>query len=232
MAAPAVGLPAQVEIANAGRPDSGVRADGEPKPVEPKNTDSLAENSEAIAEVNSGIPLGRYFEIGRFKDELQAHKTIEDLARVSFHATVVPKSILWMTSYQVLAGPYGNEEEARSARKDLQSRGFKTRSLPRRSREFALPSVTKSSAGPDLSEDFVVSWEAYSADATVRFVKGSDTVATGKGRWMKRATKYESDGIMYDRRKDGSRTLLEIWFRGMSQDLVFPATSSNHPIIF
>ena len=95
-----------------------------------------------------------------------------------------------------------------------------------------MPSVTKSSAGPDLSEDFVVSWEAYGADATVKFVKGSDTVASGKGRWVKRATKYESDGIMYDRRKDGSRTLLEIWFRGMNQDVVFPATSSNHPIIF
>jgi PilZ domain/SPOR domain len=232
MTAPSVGLPISVELAKGGRPESSVHADGEPKLIEPKNTDSLGEDSEAIAELNSGIPLGKYFEIGRFRDEMQAHKTIENLAGVSSHAIIVPKSILWMTSYQVLVGPYGNEAEARSARKDLQSRGFKTRSLPRRSREFTLPSVTKSYGGADTSENFVVSWEAYSADATVKFVRGSDTVASAKGRWMKRATKYESDGVMYDKHQDGSRMLLEIWFRGMSQALVFRSTLSDHSIIF
>ena len=208
------------------------RAGGEAKLVEPKSTDSSAENSEAVAEVNSGIPLGKYFEIGRFKDELQARETIDDLAHASFHGIVVPKNLLWITSYQVLAGPYGDEENARSARKDLQTQGFKARSLPRRSREFAMPSVTNLHGGEQIPEDFVVSWEAYSADATVKFVRGGDTVASGEGRWVKRATKYPSDGVMYDRNKDGSRTLLEIWFHGMNQALVFPTTLRDHPIIF
>lgn len=228
----AVGLPTSVELAKVVRPEPAGHPGSEAKFVEPKHADPSPETSEAVAELNSGIPLGKYLEIGRFKDEVQAHETIDDLARVSVHAIVVPKNLLWMTLYQVLVGPYGNEEEARSARKDLQTQGFKARSLPRRSREFTLPSVTKRKGDADTSEDFVVSWEAYSPDATVKFVRGGHTVASGRGKWVKRPNKYQTDGIMHDRNANGSRTLLEIWFRGMSQDLVFPATSSDHPIIF
>ena len=228
----ALGLPTAIELGTSQPPEPTPSPGSEAKFVEPKSADSSVENSEVVAEVNSGIPLGKYFEVGRFKDQLQAREKIEDLTSASFHAVVVPKNLLWMTSYQVLAGPYRDEEKARIARKDLQSRGFKARSLPRRSREFDLPSAGKLRDGKDISEGFVVTWEAYSADATVKFVRSSDTVASGKGRWVKQKNKYGSDGIMYDRNEDGSRTLLEIWFRGMNQGLVFPSDPRNHPVIF
>ena len=228
----ALGLPTAFELGTSQPPGPAPSPGSEAKFVEPKSADSSVETSEVVAEVNSGIPLGKYFEVGRFKERLQAREKIEDLARASFHAVVVPKNLLWMTSYQVLAGPYRDEERARIARKDLQSRGFKAGSLPRRSREFDLPSAGKLRDGEDISEGFVVTWEAYSADATVKFVRSSDTVASGKGRWVKQAHKYGSDGIMYDRNENGSRTLLEIWFRGMNQALVFPTDPPNHPVIF
>jgi hypothetical protein len=228
----ALGLPTEFELGTSQPPESTPSPGSEAKFVEPKSPDSSVENSEVVAEVNSGIPLGKYFEVGRFRDQLLAREKIEDLARASFDAIVVPKNLLWMTSYQVLVGPYRDEEKARIARKGLQSRGFNARSLPRRSREFDLPSAGKLHGGEDISEGFVVTWEAYSAEATVQFVRKSDTVTSGKGRWVKQANKFESDGVMYDRNEDGSRRLLEIWFRGMKQALVFPTDPRNHPIIF
>ncbi|HKS68247.1 MAG TPA: hypothetical protein VJR26_13485, partial [Candidatus Acidoferrales bacterium] len=79
---------------------------------------------------------------------------------------------------------------------------------------------------------FVVTWESFDVDATVRFVRGDDTVATVRGTWVKQKAKNDRDGVMYDANPDGSKRLLQIWFRGMDQSVVFPVGSGNHTLIF
>ena len=41
---------------------------------------------------------------------------------------MIHRGHLWMNSYQVLVGPFGNEAEAELAHANLVSRGFKPRS--------------------------------------------------------------------------------------------------------
>jgi PilZ domain/SPOR domain len=225
-------FPIPSEPGKAAQPELAGHPGDEAKVLKLKPAGHPVENAEDTAELNSGVPLGKYFEIGTFKEDLWAHEKVDDLTHVGFHALVIPKNLLWMTSYQVLVGPYSNAEDAQAALRNLQSRGLRPRSLPRRSREFSLPTTTKLYSYRDLEENFVVSWESYSADATVKFIKGGDTVATGQGRWVKSPDKYQYNGVMYDGNGDGSRTLLEIWFRGMNQAVVFPTTPGNHAIIF
>jgi PilZ domain/SPOR domain len=228
-----VGFPIPTDPAKVVAPESAGHLNGEAKVLGLKPAGHLAENAEDIAELNSGLPLGKYFEIGKFKEELRAYKTMDDLALARFHAIVIPKNLLWMQSYQVLVGPYDKEEQAQGARKELQSQGFRPRSLPRRSREFNVSTSTKPNRfSTDILETCVVSWESYGADATVKFVKGENTVAAGKGKWVERSHKYDFDAVVYDRNQNGSRTLLELRFGGTGQALVFPAASGNPPIIF
>ena len=183
-------------------------------------------------ELNSGVPLGKYFEVGKFSDELRADEIMNKLAQTGYHGVVIPKSLLWMSSYQVLAGPFPSEKEAQIARKGLRSEGFKAQSLPRQSREFRLPVVRKLYSVAEVPEGFVVTWESFDVDATVRFVRGDDTVATVRGTWVKQKAKNDRDGVMYDANPDGSKRLLQIWFRGMDQSVVFPVGSGNHTLIF
>jgi len=228
-----VGFPISAEPAKVVAPESAGHLNGEAKVLGLKPAGHREENAEEIAELNSGLPLGKYLEIGKFKEELRAYKTMDDLAHARFQAIVIPKNLLWMQSYQVLVGPYDKEEQAQGARKELQSHGFKSSSLPRRTREFSFSTFTKPNRfSMDAPESCVVSWESYSADATVKFVKGENTVATGKGKWVERPHKYDFDAVVYDRNQNGSRTLLELRFGGTGQALVFPAASGNPPIIF
>jgi PilZ domain len=215
------------------QPESVGQPNREARMLEVKPTVHPAENAEDIAEVNSGVPLGKYFEIGRFKDELRAHEATEDLDHFGFRTLVVPKNLLWLISYQVLVGPYRNDEEAQAGRRSLESQGFKPHSPPRRSRELRFAPPTEPLRNADvLVGDFIVSWESYSPEATVKFLKGDNTVVTGRGTWVKHQVKYESDGVAYQANDNGSRTLLEIWFRGMSQSVVLSPTSDNRALNF
>lgn len=192
-----------------------------------------SESAEDIAEINSGVPFGRYFDAGRFKDELGARNTTDDLARIGIHAIVIPKHHLWMNSYQVIAGPYRDAEEMQVAGTNLRSHGFKTHSLPKQSRGLSLISSTAPRGLAEApTEQFVVNWESYSPEVTVNFVKAGDTVAKVQGKWVKRSIPYDYDAIVYKQNANGSRTLLEIWFHGMSRAVVLPATSPNRPVIF
>jgi hypothetical protein len=73
--------------------------------------------------------------------------------------------------------------------------------------------------------DCIISWESYSPDANVEFVKLDSVVASADGKWVKRDVKYGDDAYVYRKNGDGSRTLLEIRFGGMSQALVFGMSS-------
>ena len=78
-------------------------------------------------------------------------------------------------------------------------------------------------------EDCLISWASYSANATVRFVQDDNLIATAEGRWVNRDLTFEHDAFVYRRDDDGSQTLIEIQFVGMSRALVFDkALQSSH----
>jgi len=70
-------------------------------------------------------------------------------------------------------------------------------------------------------EDCVISWETYSTQAMVTFVQESNIIATADGKWVKRGIRYQRNAFVYRKNDDGSQTLIEIQFAGMSHALVF-----------
>jgi len=162
-----------------------------------------------------------YFEIGKFKDPLQAHDTTDRLAQLGFPATAVQKGHLWKNSYHVLVGPYEDENKAKVTHEDLVSRGFKPRPFERGSRNISFRSGLTLNGARAPVGDYTISWESYVSDASVKLVHENDVVATADGRWVKHDVKYAHDAYVYRRNMDGSRTLLEIHFGGMRQALVF-----------
>jgi PilZ domain/SPOR domain len=179
--------------------------------------DSRTENSSSTSEM--------YFEVGKFKDELQAHDTTDKLAQLGFPATAVQKGHLWRNSYHVLVGPYGDEDAAKVTHENLVSRGFKPRPFERGSRGFSFRSGLTLNGAQTPVGHYTISWESYVSDATVKFLHDDSVVATADGRWVKRGVKYDRDAYVYRRNGDGSRTLLEIHFEGMRQALVFGKSS-------
>jgi hypothetical protein len=175
--------------------------------------ESGTQNADATSEM--------YFEIGKFKDPLQAHDTTDRLAQLGFPATAVQKGHLWRNSYHVLVGPYEDENKAKVTNQDLVSRGFKPRPFERGSRSISFRSGLTLNGARAPVGDYTVSWESYVTDASVKLLHDNSVVATADGRWVKRDVKYAHDAYVYRRNLDGSRTLLEIHFGGMSQALVF-----------
>ena len=167
----------------------------------------------------------RFLEVGKFHDVVWADKATEKLTQLGFHATVIHRAHLWMNSYQVLVGPYGSEAEAEAAHENLVSRGFKPRSYERGSRTFTFFSGLTVNGTHTPIGNCVISWESYVPDAIVKFEKDGIVLGTTEGKWVRRGVKYEDDAVVYRRNSDGSRTLLEIRFAGMSQALVFSKPS-------
>jgi cell division protein FtsN len=195
-----------------------------PRP-EPANRSGANAEVEIAKEVNAVSNSEKYFEVGKFKDDSLAHNSTDKLKQLGFHATVSQKGHLWMKSYYVLVGPYGVHDDVETARKNLVSRGFKPRVFERGSRSFAFGSGLTLNGTHVPDGDCIISWESYSPDANVEFVKRDSVVATADGKWVKRDVKYWDDAYVYRKNGDGSRTLLEIRFGGMSQALVFGMSS-------
>jgi len=163
-----------------------------------------------------------YLEVGKFRDVVWADQATTKLEQLGFHATVLHKGHLLLTSYQVLVGPYSSDDDAKAARKYLVSQGFKPRSYERGSRSFWFPSGLTFHDGTHIPvDDCDVSWESYVTDAIVKFEKDGRIVATTEGKWVPRGYVYKQNAIVYQNNKDGSRTLLEIQFAGMNRALVF-----------
>jgi hypothetical protein len=178
---------------------------------------------------------GVYLEVGKYKDALEADRARDQLTRLRFHATIVQRNRLWMNSYYLLVGPYA-DDKADAARKNLVSHGFKPRAFERGSRNLTVyggcdtmnrllhSGLTPRGAGTPV-EDCLISWESYSNHAIVKFVREDYVVATADGRWVNRGSRFDRDAFVYRKNNDGSRTLLEIQFAGMSQALVFGKSS-------
>jgi len=178
-------------------------------------------HAEDPREETAGSSSTRFLEVGKFHDVIWADKATDRLTQLGFHAIVIHRGHLWMNSYQVLVGPYGSEAEAEAAHQNLVSRGFKPRSYERGSRTLTFLSRLTVNGTHMPVGNFVISWESYIPDAIVKFEKDGSVLGTTEGKWVRRGVKYADDAVVYRKNSDGSRTLLEIRFAGMSQALVF-----------
>src|SRR5262249_35664756 len=156
----------------AAAPDSNLISGELGKVPQLESTNRPTGDAKDSRELDAGSPSGKYLEVGKFRDGLWADKATQLLAQLGFHAIVIHEGHLWMSSHRVLVGPYGNDDEAGAARKNLESHGFKPRSLRRKSRHFRLPSLITPYDTDIAVGSGIISWESYSPDATVKFVKG------------------------------------------------------------
>jgi hypothetical protein len=163
----------------------------------------------------------KFLEVGKFKARPLADETTRRLSQLGFPTTVIPRSRLFMKSYQVLVGPYGTDPQAEAVHKDLSSRGFSPRSYERGKRNFYMPASLEVGAKRVPAGPCVISWESYSPDAIVKIDNNKDPDVSVQGKWLKQGTKYGQDAVGYRKNGDGSRTLIEIRFSGMTQTLVF-----------
>src|SRR5208283_2041704 len=153
---------------------------------------------ESSKEVDNGPPPEEYLEVGKFNDKLQADKTTEKLSEFGLPFVVVPKSVLWMKSYQVLAGPYNSDHEAEVAHTDLASHGFPARPFEKGKRE-----VTFHTTGLTLGRssiptgDCVIRWESYVPNAMVKIEGPSGATVVLEGKLVKRPEKYRQTAVVY-----------------------------------
>ena len=166
-----------------------------------------------------------YFELGKFKDEMWAHDLSDKVAQLGLRPSVVQKGHLWMNSFYVLVGPYGNQEEVTRTQKVLLSHGYKPRPFERGSRSFSFISALTLEGARLPVGDFTITWESYITDAKVKFAQGSDVLATADGQWVKRLWRYQRNEYVYVKSSNGSRLLREIHFSGLDRALVFRNSS-------
>lgn len=214
-----IGAPSTVaSSANLSPPKLGPASKVAPaKPASVQSEESGADNVDFTREL--------YFDVGKFKNQLQAHDETNKLAQLGFPVTAVQKGFLWTNSYHVLVGPYGDEGKAKVTQDTLVSSGFKPRPFEKGWRTFTLVSSLTLNGARTPEGDYTISWESYIGNANVKFTRNNNVVASADGKWVKRDAKYPRDAYVYRRNPDGSRTLLEIHFGGMRQALVFGKAS-------
>jgi PilZ domain/SPOR domain len=169
----------------------------------------------------SGSLLAMYLDVGRFKNELLAQNLSERVAQLGLHTTVTRKGHLWSNAYQVLVGPYGNEQEEAAIEGELRSNGYKPRPFERGSRDFEFATSVVVNASKLPTGDLIVSWESYVKDAKVKFTQGRNIMTTTDATWIERPYKYGRNEYVYIKQGNGSRTLVELHFSGLSRALTF-----------
>jgi hypothetical protein len=180
---------------------------------------------ETSKEAGIELPSERYLEVGKFKERFRADQTTDRLGQLGFPAIVTQRGHLWMSSYYVLVGPYGNDREVKAAHKGLMSRGFKPRTFERGSRNFSSLSGFKLNGIPVPSGDYSISWESYASDAVVKFEDKRSVVITTEGKLIRGPSWHYYNALVYIINADGSRTLLEVRLAGTNQTLVFGKSS-------
>jgi len=220
LASPTVPLP--TATVSSGSSPTANEADRTPrveptKPPEVQTESSTAENGTSTSEL--------YFDVGKFKNQSQAHVQMDKLSQLGFPTTTVQKGFLWSNSYHILVGPYSDEERAKATHQNLVSSGFKPRPFERGSRPFTLNSPVTLNGTRTPPGDYIISWESSLDDASVKLLHNDYPVASANARWVKRDVKYPRDAYVYRRNADGSRTLIEIRFGGTRQALVFGKSS-------
>lgn len=193
-----------------------------PKPAPASTLEVRTEESKSV---NVPSTLEVFFEVGKFKNPLLAHDEADKVTKLGLPAMAVHKHFLWTSSYQVLVGPFSDEERAKTTHDTLVSNGFNPQTVERGSRSLTLVSTLATDGGPAPEGDYVIRWESYIGNASVKFLRNNLLVAKANAKWEKRDAKYRWDSYVYRKNPDGSRTLLEIHFGGMRQALVFGRAS-------
>lgn len=209
-----------------------------PRSIERRESEPLEaiNNGEETAKIETESDLGeapalagvgstksganKYFDVRAFRKGGEADKTKDTLEQFGFHASVIRKGRLWMSSYHVMVGPYGNDSEAEAAWDDLEARGYQPMSSGRRSRRFVLPPMTLADQDA-VVRDCIIAWDANSSAATVTFLKEGKAVFQAQGTWVKRNVTYKLDAALSSSEGRGPSRLLEIQCHGMNQALVF-----------
>jgi cell division protein FtsN len=192
---------------------------GKPTPVAPTwPTNDRVVQTQDSGKGNPAQTPEMYFQVGRFKDESSAKSRTDELADLGFPASDIQKSRLWSNFYAVLVGPYDENAEAKAARKDLVSHGFKPQPLEKGSRDFRF-SHTLTVNGAQLPVgNCTVRWESYGNVVSVEFVQDKNVITSVDGKWVNQRVRYDSNAFAYIR---GSGSLVEIRFAGMARTLVF-----------
>jgi hypothetical protein len=192
--------------------------------VKPQAVSYSARDTRNLVTPYANSSAGKYFDVGKFRDELRANRVMDELGQLGFHAIAVRSRVLWMNSYHILVGPYITQGEVEAARYNLESRGFNPGVLQTKSKHFSLPPMTL--YGGDLTiRDCVITWEVNSPDVTVEFLQGRKVVATSKGRWERRDFTFKNDAVVSLENERGPETLVEIQRAGMDQGLVFDGSA-------
>jgi PilZ domain len=166
------------------------------------------------------LPLQKFFDLGKFKQQDVAQDLSDRVAKLGIRANVVNKRRLWMSSYQVLAGPYVTLDEEKKIHSDLVTNGINARPFERGSRGFAFRSVLSVGGSRLPVGDLDISWESYVAEAKVKFLQGSAVLATVDGKWVPHPEKFAHNEYVYEN-LGASRPLLEVHFAGLDRALVF-----------
>ena len=199
------------------RPASIAKPDQSDAPMRSKPAAAL---SLGVSPLSSRSKVQMFFDLGRFKKEELAEDFSNKVAQLGIHATVVPKRRLWMTSYQVLVGPYDNQAAEMQINNDLLAHGYQPRPFERGTRDFAFHSRLTIDRSQLPIGEFTIAWESYIADAKVKFAQGNDLLAAVDGTWVKRPAKFSNNEYVYQIQANGSQ-LLELHFAGMDRALVF-----------
>jgi cell division protein FtsN len=189
-----------------------------------------AQNEKSSEDTARSTP-GVYLEVGRFKEGAEADKARNKLTQLGFHASIIQRSRFYAVSYHVLVGPY-KVDDAEAERKILVSYGFRPRGFEAGSRNLSVHGgcdtmslLLHSQPTPNRlglpEQDCLISWETYNGRAIVKFAQDNYVFATADGIWVNRGFRFVRDAFVYRQNNDGSQTLIEIQFTGMSRALVF-----------
>ena len=195
-----------------------------PAPMAPKGVAGSTSNTshlETSGEAGSAPLPERYLEIGKFKDKTSAEQVKEHAAQLGLSTILAQRRRLWMNSYYVLVGPYGEDREIESARTELVSRGFPARSYEKGSRNMPFPSRLTLNGASLSCGSCTVSWEAYESNASVKFQTERGRFLQAEGKLVRRDLWYDRNEFLCRISPDGSRNLLEIRLASTNQALVF-----------
>ncbi|HEV2177643.1 MAG TPA: hypothetical protein VGW33_10655 [Terriglobia bacterium] len=98
-------------------------------------------------------------------------------------------------------------------------------------RRLTLTSAATISGTQVPAGEYDVRWVSHSPEATVTFEKRHNVVATAEGKWVDRHNKYGQNAVVLEANPDGSRSIVELRFKGMSEALVFGGSSPSAAVV-
>jgi hypothetical protein len=184
------------------------------------HTDSVAPLAVGVSPLNTRSDSQMFFDVGRFKKDWMAQDLSNKVAQLGIRTSVVQRGHLWMSSYQVLAGPYNNEAAEKELREKLVSHGYEARPYERGSRDFSFHSKVSVRGSQLPAGDLSIDWETYVTDTKVKFMQRHYLVAAVEGKWVHHDSKFLNNEYVYQIQRDASQPLLELHFAGMDRALV------------